>query len=275
MFLSSGPLIGGIAGGYIGYRLGWAYIFWVGVAFSAACFVGTLFLVPETLYDRVISPADHASGPAADEKGMESYVEDATSQVADYRPYSFGRSLGFTHYRGGVGRNFLAPWKTLSLPGTWVVMFHYAGLVGGIVTISTVGPQLVAAPPYLWGENAGLINIGGMIGTALGALYTYLLSDAQLKKKAKASGNGMAEAESRLPSMFPSLVIATGGFLVFGFSGQYPSPNAWVGLCAGFAMVAFGLMQLPSIGFNYVSSKYACESAPAPQMLTRPLTAAH
>ncbi|KXH69640.1 major facilitator superfamily transporter [Colletotrichum salicis] len=255
VFLAGGSLIGGIAGGYIGYQLGWAYIFWVGTAVSAACFIATLFLVPETLYDRVVSSNIDAAGSGQspiDEKGIESHVEDAQRQVLDYRPFTYGRSLGFTHYRGGVARNFLAPWKTLRFPGTWVVMFHYAGLVGGIVTISTVGPQLMAAPPYLWGANVGLINIGGVIGTGLGALYTYLLADAQLKKKVKSSGSGLAEAESRLPTMFPSLVIATGGFFVFGFTGQYPSKNGWVGLSAGFAMVSFGLMQLPSVGFNYL-----------------------
>ncbi|KAK1532883.1 major facilitator superfamily transporter [Colletotrichum costaricense] len=257
VFLAGGSLIGGIAGGYIGFQLGWFYIFYVGIALSAACFVTTLFFVPETLYDRVVSPNVDAAGQSPiDEKGMESHVEDAQSQVLDYRPFTFGRSLGFTHYRGGVLSNFLAPWKTLRLPGTWVVMFHYAGLVGGIVTISTVGPQLVAAPPYLWGANVGLINIGGVIGTGLGALYTYLLADAQLKKKVKSSGSGLAEAESRLPTMFPSLVIATGGFFVFGFTGQYPSKNGWVGLSAGFAMVSFGLMQLPSVGFNYLIDAY-------------------
>ncbi|KAL0933460.1 major facilitator superfamily transporter [Colletotrichum truncatum] len=255
VFLAGGPLIGGIAGGYIGYQLGWAYIFWVGVAISAVCFVGVLFFVPETLYERTLAPVDPAVINNVDEKGMESYVEDVGSQDANHRPYTFGRSLGFTHYRGGVARNFIAPWRTVALPGTWVVMFHYAGLVGGIVTISTIGPQLVAMPPYSWGANVGLINMGGVIGTILGALYTYLLSDARLKKAVKTQG-GLAEPENRLPTMFPALAIATGGFFTFGFVAQYPSPNGWVGLCVGFAMVAFGLMQVPSVGFNYLIDSY-------------------
>ncbi|KDN62005.1 putative major facilitator superfamily transporter [Colletotrichum sublineola] len=253
VFLCAGSIVGGVAGGYIGFSKGWAHIFWVGVAISAFCFVCTILFVPETLYDRVVSPVETAPGSASSEKGTESQVEDSPSQVLDYRPYTFGRSLGFTHFRGNVVSNFMAPWKTLRLPGTWVVMFHYAGLVGGIVTISVVGPEVVAAPPYLWGNNVGLINIGGLVGILLGALYTYLLSDALLKKKVKSSGSGLAEPESRLPIMFLALAVATSGFFVFGFCGQYPSKNGWVGLCTGYAMVSFGLMQLPSAGFNYVS----------------------
>ncbi|KAK1845955.1 major facilitator superfamily transporter [Colletotrichum chrysophilum] len=255
VFLAGGPLLGGIAGGYIGFQLGWTYIFWVGAAISAACIIGVFFFIPETLYDRVVSPTDPGMMPVIDEKGMDSHVEDARSQVTQYKPYTFARSLGFTHYRGGVLRNFIAPWKTLALPGTWVVMFHYAGLVGGIVTISTIGPQIMAQPPYLWGANVGLINVGGILGTLFGALYTYLLSDSRLKKTVKTQG-GLAEPESRLPTMFPALVIATGGFFTFGFVAQYPSKNGWVGLCFGYAMVAFGLMQVPSIGFNYLIDSY-------------------
>ncbi|KAK1962294.1 major facilitator superfamily transporter [Colletotrichum sublineola] len=256
VFLCAGSIVGGVAGGYIGFSKGWAHIFWVGVAISAFCFVCTILFVPETLYDRVVSPVETAPGSASSEKGTESQVEDSPSQVLDYRPYTFGRSLGFTHFRGNVVSNFMAPWKTLRLPGTWVVMFHYAGLVGGIVTISVVGPEVVAAPPYLWGNNVGLINIGGLVGILLGALYTYLLSDALLKKKVKSSGSGLAEPESRLPIMFLALAVATSGFFVFGFCGQYPSKNGWVGLCTGYAMVSFGLMQLPSAGFNYLIDAY-------------------
>ncbi|KAK1985482.1 major facilitator superfamily transporter [Colletotrichum cereale] len=267
-FLCAGSIVGGIAGGYIGFSQGWAYIFWVGVAVSAPCFVGTMLFVPETLYERVDSRVETTPGSTRGEKGIESHVEDSRSQILDYRPYTYGRSLGFTHYRGNVVSNFLAPWKTLRLPGTWVVMFHYAGLVGGIVTISVVGPQLVAAPPYLWGTNVGLINVGGLIGTLLGASYTYLLSDYQLKKQVKTSGSGLAEAESRLPTMFLALVVATGGFFVFGFSGQNPSKDGWVGLAAGYAMVSFGLMQLPSAGFNYLIDAYKQQAGDCFVMVT-------
>ncbi|KAK2000475.1 major facilitator superfamily transporter [Colletotrichum falcatum] len=254
--LGGGSLIGGIAGGYIGFQHGWTAIFWVGFALSVPCFIGTLLLVPETLYDRVLTPVISVPSSASGEKGVDTQVEDSRSQMMDYRPYSFGRSLGFTHYRGNIISNFVAPWKTLRLPGAWVVMFHYAGLVGGIVSISVVGPQLVAAPPYSWGSNVGLINLGGLIGTLMGSAYTYLLSDAQIKKKARASGTGLTEAESRLPAMFLALAIATGGFFVFGFCGQYPSQNGWVGLSIGYAMVAFGLLQVPSAGFNYLIDAY-------------------
>lgn len=131
-------------------------------------------------------------------------------------------------------------------------MLHCAGLVGGIVAVSTIGPVMVSAPPYLWGENVGLINVGGLLGSLLGGLYTYLVVDWRLKRSAK-NRHGLAEPESRLPTMFPVLVLATSGFLVFGFCADNPSKHAWVGLEAGYAMISFGLMQVPSVGYSYVS----------------------
>lgn len=88
----------------------------------------------------------------------------------------------------------------------------------------------------------------------MGAAFTYVTSDARLLGQAKHEGHGFAEPESRLPTSFPGLFIATSGLLVFGFCAQNPGPKVWVGLEVGYAMLSFGLMQVPSIDFNYVSS---------------------
>ena len=87
----------------------------------------------------------------------------------------------------------------------------------------------------------------------MGAAFTYVTSDARLLGQAKHEGHGFAEPESRLPTSFPGLIVATSGLFVFGFCAQYPGPKVWVGLEVGYAMLSFGLMQVPSIDFNYVS----------------------
>ena len=243
-----------MSGGYISHRHGWSSIFWVSVALSAFCFVGVALFVPETLYDRGFTAVHEAAAETASPGSKEAGATQIEQpEPTSYKPHSFISSLGFGRPQGRLLHHAVQPWRTLALPGTWVVMLHYAGLVGGIVTIATVGPQILAMPPYLFGENSGLINVGGLIGIALGFPYTSLLADSLLKRQAKAKRRGVAEAEDRLPTLFFPLAVATGGFLVFGFCAQYPGGNRWVGLNAGFAMVAFGLMQVPSVGFNYVS----------------------
>lgn len=114
----------------------------------------------------------------------------------------------------------------------------------------------MASPPYLWGEDAGLINIGGIIGAFLGVIYTYFTSDFLTKRMAKKESHGYSEPESRLPAALPALAISTAGIILFGFCAQYPGSfgsKKWIGLEFGMGMVSFGLMQAPSVGFTYVS----------------------
>lgn len=258
IFLCAGSLVGGVSGGYLAYQHGWAYPYWVSLALTGATFLGHLFLAPETLYtrDSASTDVDLLEDPTKNSVAHQEHVQAAPPEH-NHRPYTFTRSLSFIRPPGGVVRSFLQPWRTLRLPGTWVVMSHYGGLVGGVVTISTIAPQILAMPPYRWGSNVGLINVGALVGTVLGAAYTYAVSDAWLKRQAKHRRQGFAEAEDRLPLMFPALCVATCGFFVFGFTGPSAGAKGWVGLQVGFGMVSFGLMQVPSIGFNYLIDAYS------------------
>lgn len=258
IFLASGSLVGGLIGGYITASLGWRWTMYIPAIMSGALFVVAFFFVPETLFDRpkaMAAMADLNAGDSTmDEKEQISRVETVRSQV--FPPYTFARSLKMGTYRPGLLKRIFTPYTTLLFPGTWMVMLHYAGLVGLIVTVSTVAPTLLAAPPYLWGANSGLINAGGLVGTFLGAVYTYFSADWWTKRAAERESHGYGEPEARIPLMFPSLIIAFAGSLAFGFSAQAGTPKAWIGLEFGIGMISFGLMQVPSIGFNYLIEAY-------------------
>ncbi|GAB7351469.1 hypothetical protein MBLNU459_g2128t1 [Dothideomycetes sp. NU459] len=261
IFLASGSLVGGLIGGYIVASLGWRWTLYIPAIMSGVLFVLTFFLVPETFFDRERAMGVVRENPSADstEKAEMSRIETVTSQV--FQPYTFVRSLKMGIYRPGLIKRIFTPYITLTFPGTWMVMLHYAGLVGLIVTISTLAPQLLAQPPYLWGDKVGLINVGGLIGTVLGAIYTYLSADWWVKRSAKREVHGYGEPEARVPLMFPALAIAFAGSLCFGFSAKAATPKAWIGLEFGIGMVSFGLMQVPSIGFNYLIEAYGGWSA--------------
>jgi hypothetical protein len=171
-----------------------------------------------------------------------------------YRKYTYLRSMTFGMYRGKVMHQFAKPWITLRLPATWIVMLQYGGLVGSAAVISSIGPQILNLPPYQWGPNSGLLFIGALVGILCGGAYTGFLADHRLKQLAEKQDYGFAEPESRVPIMLPSLAIATGGLLVFGFCAQYPGPYRWIGLEFAYGMVAFALTQVPSIWFSYVRS---------------------
>jgi MFS family permease len=175
VFLSLGSLFGGTCGSYIVAAGGIPWVHWVNVILAAVTFVLCLVLQAETLYDRPQTTVQLARDPAkANAETKETVVvADSALSSSSYPPYTYMRSLKLITYRPGIVQKFIAPYKTLRLPGVWLVSMWYAGLVGLIVTLSIVGTQLVAAPPYLWGKNVGLINVGGLIGSFLGAVRTY------------------------------------------------------------------------------------------------------
>lgn len=180
----------------------------------------------------------------------------SSSPSDNFGQHSISASLWKLHiYQGNILEKIAAPWKTLCLPGVWLVMFWYAGLVGGIVTITTVGPTLVAAPPYLWGNNSGLIMTGGIVGAILGLIVTNISADRVMVNRGASRDNLLVEPERRLPVAIPGLILATTGLWTFGFCAQNSGPpHMWVGMQFGLGMLSFGLMQAPSVGFNYVSS---------------------
>jgi len=257
VFLAMGSFVGPITGGYIAAHHSLAWLHWTNVILAAVAFVTCFFFQPETLYKRSITSETETAGTDKPSREEKEVVPTTTAlPIPSYAPYTFMRSLKPFNYHGGIGRKFLAPYLTLRLPGVWLVSFWYAGLVGAIVTISMVGAQIVSIPPYLWGSDAGLINAGAMVGAALGCIYTYFLSDFTTKRLAKKDLHGFSEPESRIITAIPSLAISTAGTFIFGFVAQNPSPKGWVGLQVGYAMVAFGLMQAPSVGFNYIIECY-------------------
>ncbi|KAL4769352.1 major facilitator superfamily domain-containing protein [Aspergillus nidulans var. acristatus] len=261
VFLCLGSLVGGISGGYIASH-GLEWLHWVNVIICAILFVACLIFVPETLYKRDEPPPVMSSERSTSKEVESAQIEEVVySPAQQYQDFTFVRSLKLYTYHGNLGKNFLAPWLTLRLPGVWLVMLWYAGLVGGVVTLSTVGPTIVAYPPYNWGQNSGLINIGGVIGSFLGAAATAALVDRAIVTKKTIKDGEFSEPEARLPVALPGLILATTGLWTFGFCAENGSPTMWIGMQFGIGMLAFGLMQAPSVGFNYVIDSYRSVSA--------------
>ncbi|KAJ5666992.1 hypothetical protein N7507_002856 [Penicillium longicatenatum] len=262
-----GPIIGGMSGGYIAGNKGLAWIHWVNVILSAILLVACLILVPETRYIRDQTQVSSQNDKSTDVEtnGVTEVVEDMAVQPSGPHSKSHANPASMwklNKYQGDAWSTLLAPWKTFRLPGVWLVMFWYAGLVGGVVTVTTVAPTIISEPPYLWGNNTGLIMTGGIIGALLGLIATSLTADWIITSKKTLRGEVFTEAEARLPVAIPGLLPATTGLWTFGFCAQNSgSPNMWVGMQFGIGMLCFGLIQAPSIGFNYLIDAYGPLSA--------------
>ena len=149
VFLAIGSLLGGLTGSYIAVQAGVPWIHWTNVILSAVLFVLCLPSQPETLFEReraelrptddldITLPGGKPSAVKTENLGLDS--------AHNYAPYAFLRSLKIGTYRSGVVGKLLGPFLTLRLPGVWLIMLWYGGLVGGIITVSTIGPSIVAA----------------------------------------------------------------------------------------------------------------------------------
>jgi hypothetical protein len=184
VFLTLGSLFGGACGSYIVAAGGIPWVHWVNVILSAVTFVLCLVFQAETLYDRPQTTVQLSNDQKKSNVETKESVIVADSAVpsSSYPPYTYMRALKLVTYRPGIVQKFIAPYKTMRLPGVWLVSLWYAGLVGLIVTLSTIGTQLVAVPPYLWGKNVGLINIGGLIGAFVGCVRIPMIHSFELTK---------------------------------------------------------------------------------------------
>ncbi|KAF1816418.1 MFS general substrate transporter [Eremomyces bilateralis CBS 781.70] len=255
MSIALGPFLGGLSGSYIAFRYGISWLHWANVILSAICLALCFFLLPETLYVRKQRLSTVRTGDEREKSDarFEKTIEESISPPS-YKTFTFAQSLKVGRYEGGLLSKLGGPWLSLRLPGVWLVMFWYAGLVGGIVTVTTISPQVMASPPYLWHDHIGLANVGGIVGTFVGAAYTYFVADRVLTGQVKHEAHGFAESESRLKTTLPGLFVATTGLWVFGFCADHPGGAKWVGMQFGLGMLAFGLIQTPSVGFNYAST---------------------
>ncbi|KAJ4204160.1 hypothetical protein NW759_014997 [Fusarium solani] len=270
IFLTASSFLGGVIGGYIADTAGWRWTQWLNVITAGASFVAAFLFQAETLWTREQAPtteptcqsdAEPANHDPGQDKAEFRHQEDIDAE--QYRDFTFVRALRIGLYRGNIMRHLVAPWLTLRFPGVWLVMLQYGCMVGAIVTVATIGPQFMSLPPYNWGSSAGLINVGALVGTLLGLVITYTISDWALQRHAHRQQHKLSEPESRLPGMLPGFFFATAALWIFGFVGDHPSENGWVGLQVGYGLLGVGLIIVPSIGLTYLIEAYGPISSDA------------
>jgi len=243
---STGPLYAGymLAGGY-----SWRLYFYVETAFAGALLILAFLFVEETTYKRNTPDGLTIPNPNGGEKafGHEETENDGTmaekvemhtlvpprrTYLATLKPWSavnkdeeffMTMARSFTYY--------LVP------SVLWVVTSYgiYIGL--GALVFNYTFPILIVQPPYNWAEeNSGLIALGNVIGYALAVPLTWT-SDRLAAYLTRRNG-GIREAEMRLGVLFPAMVIAPCGLIVYGLTAQHRL--SWVGYFAGVAMCDWG-----------------------------------
>ncbi|KAJ0419701.1 major facilitator superfamily domain-containing protein [Aspergillus carlsbadensis] len=260
--LAAGPVLGGITGGYIASNAGVTAIWWISTGLSGGALCLILFLLPETMFDRThyLRAEDSAPYSLATASGNKPEIQQDEGNIPVEENIAMGLTLWQAIragvYRPGFPRELVKPICTVPMPGVWVATLQVGSMVAGVVTMATAGPQLLAVPPYSWGANVGLFNLGALVGMLMALLCNYTIVDLLVRRRATQHADGLVEAESRLPLSGPGLFLATAGLLTFGFCAEHPGGSAWAGLVVGNGMLTFGLVLVPGIVYAYIVDSY-------------------
>ncbi|KAJ5198006.1 MFS transporter [Penicillium cinerascens] len=241
---ATGPL-------YAGYMLGggnsWRLFFYVEAAFAAALLILAFIFVEESTYHRskhltqeISSSPSLAMDPTDEMKNHPTQLENVSS-VSVPRRKSFLSTLKPWSAIDPEPEFFMTIARSFTyflVPAVFWVISTYGLYIGlGALAFNYTFPLKITAPPYNWSEtNSGLIAVASFIGYLLALPFTST-SDRLAAYRTKRN-NGIREAEMRLPALFPAILLAPAGLVVYGFTAQ--RDLHWIGYFVGVVMDQFG-----------------------------------
>ncbi|TKA81735.1 hypothetical protein B0A55_01118 [Friedmanniomyces simplex] len=245
----------------------------LGSGLSAIIFILSVFLVPESKYDRSLIAYGQVSEAVA--LGKLDDIEDAPRPVTmSHRP-----AMDLVKYKPRTLRSdmtlfanppdWMEGWYTIK--NTFEVMlfpnvfwaFCLNGLTLGInIAIGTTYSSIVTAPPYNWANKyASYVNTGQIV-TALVALP--LLgngSDWLIKRRARRN-NGVHEPENRLLMLWIPVVIGIISCVLYGEAGAHPERFHWFAIVFAFAGYYFCFVGANIAAITYLLDAYPARAAP-------------
>ncbi|KAJ5760434.1 hypothetical protein N7520_007590 [Penicillium odoratum] len=265
--LSGGSQIGPVIAGYLIEARGWRWFFILCAILAAFNFVTAIFMLPETTYE---PEAEEEPEQVEDlEKDSHSHVEAVRriqSQVGDRVDMDYG-----LHFKGlftfsltkearekGVFKHFaylfMLPFPLLLVPGVLIASIMYGVVLGGIVAISTLAPELFSPPPYLFSSaDLGLFTLSSFVGIVIAWPIAGPLTDL-LSRWMRKRNNNVHQPEHRLPALILPFLICPVGLVVFGYT--VANHQHYVRPAVGSAICAAGLTLVPSVMLSYVVDAY-------------------
>lgn len=224
MLTCIGPLIFG----FVAYRVGFRWIFWVLAITNGVQFILYLFFGPETRY----------LGGNADGRFSTLRVQYLSLHRIDQTPFTW--------------REFIHPLSMAMRPSVFIPAIVYAMVfLFGSVLITVEVPQLLQEKFSLNTEQLGLQFLGVIIGSLLGEQIGGSLSDFWMNRRARKI-RAKPDPEFRLWLSYPGILLAVAGTIVFLVcTEQAPEGNWVVSPIVGTAVAAFGNQVVTTVMITY------------------------
>ncbi|KAJ5792671.1 uncharacterized protein N7503_008649 [Penicillium pulvis] len=262
--LSGGSQIGPMIAGFLIESKGWRWFFILCSILAAFNFVTAIFFLPETTYE-----SEEELEQFEDvEKDSHSHVEAVRvqSQGGDRLKMDYG-----AHWKGlftfgitkeakekGVIKHlaylFLLPFPLLLVPGVLIASLMYGVVLGGVVAVSTLSPEIFSPPPYLFTAGGlGLFSLSGFIGIVVAWPIAGPMTDL-LSRWMRKRNNNVHQPEHRLPALILPFLICPVGLVVFGYTVAHQ--QNYIRPAVGAAISAAALTLVPSVMLSYVVDAY-------------------
>ncbi|KAK9453590.1 major facilitator superfamily domain-containing protein [Dipodascopsis uninucleata] len=205
-----------IISGHVAANLGWHWMFWISLIFSAISLVLFIILVPETAYIRASDDQDdqEKSEESSPMQTTSNSTSASTSFLSRLSPYS-----GFIDPEP-LWKLVVRPLPLFLHPSILWACLSQGPMVAWTVMIGVVLAAIFLGPP-LWftEEDVGDMYAGGLVGALLGYIISGVLVDTISKLLSKRSNNTF-EPEYRSILLVPQLICAAIGLWGFGYTAS-------------------------------------------------------
>tara|TARA_R110002003_G_scaffold135_11_gene12592 strand:- start:2787 stop:3704 length:918 start_codon:yes stop_codon:yes gene_type:complete len=216
-----GPILGPIAGGYLGEGAGWRWICWT-LAIASGVGAVTSFIFQEETYPPILLARRTAK--LIKETGNAN-LRAQTDVDANRTPSQI------------FGRAIIRPLKLLFLSPTISILSFYVGVVYGFMYLLFTTFPLVFQVQYGFSTGEiGLTYIGLGIGSIFGLGIAGFVTDKIYRKKAL---DGPVKPEYRIVPLIPAAFCIPVGLFLYGWTTNYKTH--WIAPEIGTVFVGIGI----------------------------------
>ncbi|KAB5545831.1 major facilitator superfamily domain-containing protein [Coniochaeta sp. 2T2.1] len=240
-FLTNGPHIAPLIGGFVSQYVSWQACFYIPGYIQLGTFAITLVSLPETLYSR------------GDNIESMPYKERSFLDLLLFRRSHATRRL--------QRRDFTRPFEMLRYITFVIPAIYYMTCFGyGTVLFALTGSKLFAQFYHFTNSQIGLLlSIPLTVGCLIGEFSAGWVTDWVANRYAKAHG-GDRLPEARLDVIWGSLLIPI-GVIIEGICLSHHETVGWIGSAFGMAIAGLGLQIATTVLYAYTTDCYKPQSA--------------
>ncbi|KAJ9610631.1 hypothetical protein H2200_005408 [Cladophialophora chaetospira] len=247
----------------------------LGGALAGLQFIVSIFLLPETKYERPLSSFQESSATSSSEDLEATSTDNGKGPIlCTQRP-----ALDFDKYAPRTWRSDMRLWvgtpewskALIILKQTFTVLLFpnvfwamcLNGLTLGVnIAIGTTYGGIVTGAPYNWPDrSASYVNIGQIV-TALVALPLLGYgSDALIKWMAKRN-NGIHEPENRIIPLVAPIIVGIFTAVLYGQAATHPEQYHWFVYVWGIGGYFFTFVGANIVAITYLLDSYPARSGP-------------